>query len=193
MIKQKIANEEISTAITAIRAGDERAIDKIYILYKTPFLSWAAPRFSLSEAELTDCWQDSIIAFYEQVASGKLQTLDVALKTYLFAIGRNKVLHLLRSKKAEIKREQDFADTYFWEAHLSNGYADLNDIKEEQEEALHKAMQSLSEKNRAVLISRYYDGLSLGKNTGKRRVRFHQCGECHHFESYFHFEKNSCG
>ena len=163
MIQQKKSNEEISTPISAIRAGDERGIDKIYLLYKPLFISWAAPRFSLSEAELTDCWQDSIIAFYEQVASGKLQTLDVALKTYLFAIGRNKMLHLLRSKKAEIKREQDFAKTYSLDENQSQGYTDLEDIKEEQEKILQKAMKSLSERNRAVLINRYYDGLSLEK------------------------------
>lgn len=161
MTKQPALHKDSSSTLAAIRAGDETVIEELYLLYKSPFFSWASPRFSLSEAEMTDCWQDSVIAFYEQVVSGKLQKLDVTLKTYLFSIGRNKLLHLSRSKKALIKREQEYADGYFLEQEQSYGYADLEDIKKEQKNILQKAMQSLSEKNKSVLISRYYDGLSL--------------------------------
>jgi RNA polymerase sigma factor (sigma-70 family) len=92
-----------------------------------------------------------------------LQKLEVGLKTYLFAIGRNKILYKLRSEKAVAKKEQMFAESYALEEQQSGGYFELDDLQEEQKEILRKAMQSLSEKNRSLLIRRYYDGLSLEK------------------------------
>jgi RNA polymerase sigma factor (sigma-70 family) len=154
---------EEANIIATIRSGDDRAIEQIYLSYKSPFFTWASSKFSLSNADLTDCWQESIIAFYEQVSSGRLQKLDVGLKTYLFAIGRNKILYKLRSEKAVVKKEQIFAESYALEKEQSGGYLELDDIQEEQKEILRKAMQSLSEKNRSILIRRYYDGLSLEK------------------------------
>lgn len=156
-----LSEPEITQTLAAIKSGDEKTIDQIYQSYKPQFINWASSKFSLSEADIIDCWQDSVIAFYEQVVSGRLETLDVGLKTYLFAIGRNKLLYKLRSKKSNIQKEQVFAENYFLENEASGGYADLDDIQGEEEKRLQKAMQSLSEKNRAILISRYYDGLSL--------------------------------
>ncbi|MFT4667055.1 MAG: hypothetical protein ACI8YQ_004368 [Polaribacter sp.] len=56
---------EETNILATIRSGDERAIEQIYLSYKSPFLSWASSKFSLSNADLTDCWQESVIAFYE--------------------------------------------------------------------------------------------------------------------------------
>lgn len=149
--------------IEAIRLGDEKTIEKLYLSLQPQFITWATPKFALNTADLSDCWQETIIAFYEQVVSGKLQNLDVELKTYLFAIGRNKALYKSRSQKAIIKKEQIFLERHPLEEVESNGYFGLDDLAEEQKQKLQKAMGSLSEKNRTILVSRYYHGLPLEK------------------------------
>lgn len=163
MKRLRLAELTSDEIIATIQSGNDNIIDKIYLDLKPQFLNWAVSRFSLSQDDITDCFQDSVIAFYEQIIDGRLETLEVNLKTYLFAIGRNKMLYKLRGQKSTIQKEQVFANAYFLENEQTQGYFDLEDIEEDQRIRLEKAIKSLSPKNRAVLISRYYDGLSLEK------------------------------
>ena len=147
--------------INAILVNDKEILDEVYLSYKPEFIHWGRTRFSLSEEDLTDCWQDSVIAFYEQVVAKKLTSLEVELKTYLFAIGKNKILYKLRGQASAIRKEEIFADTYSIVSTESEGYDGLDGFSEEQKKKLQKAMGSLSAKNRQLLIERYYEGLSL--------------------------------
>lgn len=163
MPKKSLTEIDTPKLIEDIRSGNETVIDQIYLTYKPEFINWASTRFSISQEDIIDCWQDCVIAFYEQIIAGRLTKLDVTLKTYLFAIGRNKLLYKLRTQKSNLEKEQVFAEDYFLENDQIQGFFDLENIKEEQEKKLEKAIKSLSKKNRNILIRRYYDGFSLEK------------------------------
>src|SRR5690606_35641441 len=86
-----------SRLIEQIQSGDQKAIERIYIRFKADFLNFSA-RFSISEEDAVDIYQDSIVVLYENILSGKLTSLTSSVKTYLFAIGKYKIYNSLKFK-----------------------------------------------------------------------------------------------
>ncbi|MCE7054700.1 sigma-70 family RNA polymerase sigma factor [Algoriphagus sp. AGSA1] len=84
-----------------IRSGDKRKLDEIYSENKPHFLAFAR-KYRLQDDVIRDIYQESIIVFYENILGGKLTTLQSSIKTYLFAIGKYKLIeHLRKSEKHE--------------------------------------------------------------------------------------------
>ncbi len=171
----KIAENEkynFQEFLKSIHLGDERAIEKIYSIYKPEFLAWGSSKSGLSEEDLVDIWQESIIAFYEQVASGKLTTLEVQLKTYLFAISKNKILVKFRKNKSVERLEQQYLENKNLDDIEHNGYTELEKKEENpKKKRLEEAMNKLSNKEQEILIDRYYSGLSLEAIRQKRAYK----------------------
>src|SRR5690554_6753794 len=84
--------------IEQIRAGDKKEIEHIYNQHREEFLAYA-DRFSIQTDEAVDIYQDSIIVLYENIMSQKLTSLTSSLKTYLFAIGKYKMLNSMKVKQ----------------------------------------------------------------------------------------------
>jgi RNA polymerase sigma factor (sigma-70 family) len=172
MEKTKNEKYNFQEFLKSIHLGDERAIEKLYSTYKSEFIVWATSKSGLLEEDLTDIWQESVIAFYEQVAAGKLVTLKVQLKTYLFAIGKNKILVKLRKNKSVERLEQLYLENPNIEDVEYNGYVELEDREENlQKKRMAQAMKKLSSKEQDILIDRYYSGLSLEVIRQKRAYK----------------------
>jgi len=86
-----------------IRKGDEDALKEVYLNHKNEFLKWARKQFSINNEVASDVYHDAIIAFYQNITSGRLVKLEVEIKTYLFEIGKKMLINLL-------KREQNLAN-----------------------------------------------------------------------------------
>jgi len=159
----------VSEVARQIKGGEAKSIEKIYDQYRDAFLTWALSNYSIPEEDVIDCWQDSIIVFYEQAVQGKLDNISVASKTYLYAIGKNKILELLRKQSNQKKREADFAENTDFEEGQSVGYPDLEGLSDERKDELLKAINDLSPKNQELLIKKYYEGMGLEeiKTTGQ--------------------------
>ncbi|MFZ6050572.1 RNA polymerase sigma factor [Halocola ammonii] len=91
--------------IEKLRKGETDLLDQIYLENRDPFLNWITKGFSLNTDEAADLYQDSVIAFFENVRKGKLTKLSVNLQTYLFSIGKNLALKLHRNKAQLHKHE----------------------------------------------------------------------------------------
>lgn len=85
------------------------ALSKIYQEYRVEFISWATKHYGCSTDEAKDCYQNAIIILYENIVSGKLKELNSTTKTYLFAIGKNKIRELKRqeNRKESLNAEVD--------------------------------------------------------------------------------------
>ena len=66
-----------------LRTGDSEAYTKIYEAYRDSFLGYAR-KYELSEEDVLEIYQDSVVKLYENVMSRKLNKLTSSLKTYLF-------------------------------------------------------------------------------------------------------------
>jgi RNA polymerase sigma factor (sigma-70 family) len=84
--------------IRAIKEGNQEMLTDLYKLYRDEFVAWVLKNNNCSEEQAKDAFQEAIIAFYNNVSQGKVTELRSELKTYIFSIGRFKLLN-------EIKKE----------------------------------------------------------------------------------------
>lgn len=87
--------------ISLLKNGDRETLKRIYSNYKKEFYGFAS-RYGISESESEDIYQDAIIVMYEKARSGRLESLDCTLKTYLFSIGKYMIMNLGRQKQRSI-------------------------------------------------------------------------------------------
>jgi RNA polymerase sigma-70 factor (ECF subfamily) len=75
--------------IERIRQGGQSELALIYEQFREEFLRWIIRENQCSDDDSKDIYQLSILIFYDNVKTGKLEHLTSSIKTYLFAVGRN--------------------------------------------------------------------------------------------------------
>src|SRR4051794_41115573 len=92
--------------IESLKQGNADALQQFYSAHRREFISWVQKAFGYPPEEATDIYQDSIIVVYENILSEKITSLNASLKTYLFSIGKNKLLRKIdKDKKLESEPE----------------------------------------------------------------------------------------
>lgn len=97
--------------IKRIQDGDQRAFEKVYDLYKFPFLNLLRTKYNASRDEALDLLQDACAALYTNIAAGKLtpESLKGAtLKTYLLTTGKYMLFNKRRKKSVPITFATDW-------------------------------------------------------------------------------------
>ena len=103
-------NEQI---ISDIRSKNESLITKLYNMYRSEFINFGQKHFGIKENTSIDIYQESFLALYQNIQDGKLTKLSSSLKTYLFQIGRNKMLNYVNRDKKKKLKENNFNSTDF--------------------------------------------------------------------------------
>lgn len=122
-----------SNIIQQIKQGNEQPLFEIYTLYRDEFLVWSAQQFGATKEQAQDVFQESILDFHHNIMSGKLTELTSSEKTYLFQIGKHKILNLIKKESRMTyhdalhlikgKEYEDFMDdqnTAFTQEQISN-------------------------------------------------------------------------
>lgn len=163
--------------IEAIRNGSEEPLKDLYIQYKAEFAAWLIKTHNCSLEDALEIFQLSVVLLYDNIIVGKLITLTSSLKSYLFAIGKNKAKELKRRQSRfgfEIKEEL------------------ISHLKEEEEiepdqafelSLMKKALHTLGGACQQVLEMFYYQNLSMQqigekmdyKNTGTTKNMKYKC------------------
>ena len=65
--------------IADIRGGKRDALVKLYKQYRVDFIKWALKSFHCTQQEAEDAYQDTTIAFYENVMKGKVNHFETLL------------------------------------------------------------------------------------------------------------------
>ncbi len=136
-----------------IRNGDEHLLTEIYRAYRNDFIYWAVRNYGITEEIARDVYQMAVVIFYENIRSGKLTHLQSSAKTYLFGIGKNKIMEELASQRKAQKLQENFR----YEP-LS---ADSPEDKEELFKILEVALNELGEPCRTVLDMYYYKNYGI--------------------------------
>jgi RNA polymerase sigma factor (sigma-70 family) len=98
--------KQTTVIIEEIKNGNKKELADLYKAYRNEFVGWASSHYQCSKEEARDIYQASIITFYDNIMREKLQQLNGSAKTYLFAIGKNKIMELRRSEK-KLDQTQD--------------------------------------------------------------------------------------
>jgi len=93
--------------LTTIRTQGEGALAAVYENYRDEFLLWMVREFKISMDDSKDIYQLTILIFYDNVRTGKLQHLVSSVKTYLFGIGKNIAREKQRKEKRFIPIDQE--------------------------------------------------------------------------------------
>lgn len=148
MFKRSLEDEAI---IEAIRMGSEKILYSVYDNLKAEFISWFVKNHKISNGDAKDIFQDSIIAFHNNVIDEKFNATDASIKTYLFSIGRNKVLnHFKRNREIPLEDISLQSDSQISESNV-----------DDRIEIIKKSILSLDSKCREVLIMFYEKGFSM--------------------------------
>lgn len=99
----------------------------LYQKYKQDFVGWAGFKFQLDRDAALDIFQEAVISFYDDIKQEKLTHLKHTVKTYLFAIAKNKIYNKLRYEKKFEPDEPDFDE--FSSVHVADEALELSERK----------------------------------------------------------------
>jgi len=134
-----------------LRNGDESPLYDLYRLYRDEFIAWAMSTFKVKEDQAKDAFQEAILDFHQNVISGHLSELTSTIKTYLFQIGKHKVLNI---------QKKESRMTYHEALHLIDG-GEVSQFMEKEnkaytQEQISKAIEKLPQDCQQVLKLFYY-------------------------------------
>jgi len=90
-----------------IRLGGQSELGMIYEQYRIEFMQWLMREYHCSDDDSKDIYQVSILIFYDNVKSGKLEHLVSTIKTYLFGIGKNVAKENMRKARKNTPINQE--------------------------------------------------------------------------------------
>ena len=141
--------------IRNIKNGDQDQLALVYRSFKSEFIAWICSRYQCSRDEARDLYQAAIIILHQNILNDKLKQLKSSLKTYLFAIGKNKFLEL---KKAEA-RFVNTVDTDAMDVEtVTTWEREEYELKLEQVES---GLEMLGDPCKTILELFYYHGMTM--------------------------------
>ncbi len=135
----------------ALRNGDDSPLYEMYRLYRDEFLAWSKKQFNTTDEQAKDAFQDAMLDFHQNVLTGRLTELTSSLKTYIFQIGKHKILNI-QKKESRL--------TYHDALHMINN-GEVDHFMEEEnkaytEEQISQAIEKLPEDCQKVLKLFYF-------------------------------------
>ena len=140
------------TDLNLLKIAQPEAIEKVYKTHRKAFIAFGA-KYGLAEDELLDIYQDTIIAFIENIRKGHLENLQVEVKTYLFSIGKYLIFNKLKSSNETNETIEDLPDNFVWE--------EIEEEKEERLTEISASLKHLGEQCYRILTMFYYEEKKL--------------------------------
>jgi RNA polymerase sigma factor (sigma-70 family) len=144
---------ENQQVIDSLKKGEHSVLRTIYQDTRKEFQRWAYTQYSVPSGETDEIFQTSIIIFYEKVTSERLQ-LSSHWKTYLFAIGKNKIREYLRASAKTssldtiLEESEPLDDEDEWQG-------------DEQADLVIKCLDTLGAPCKDLIVAFYYKKLAL--------------------------------
>lgn len=135
--------------------NENQAISDIYSEHRSSFIGWVKNNSNCDDDTAIDIFQVSIVILYENVIRGKITELD-NVKSYLFRIGKNKLLEHYRAIKKSQHQKVD-------ENVLLNMVLD-QDSNSDYPDLVAKIMSCLSDLGdpcKTLLENYYFNNMSL--------------------------------
>lgn len=145
----------VNSLILRIKQGDRTALEEIYRTYRSGFISWVVSKHGSDKERAKDIYQYAILSFYENVLEGVIENVtESGIKTYLYSIGKNKLL-------AEVRRDAklSFQDEMEEETIVEGLEEPILD-KEDQVKRLNKIISDLGSPCAEILELFYFNNLS---------------------------------
>lgn len=128
---------------------DAAEISRLYLMYRDPFIAFVVKYFDYNRTLAEDLYQESFISLYLNLRQGRVKQLTTSLKTYLFQIGKYKILNQSRQNQSR----QTIC--------LYDGYCESIDLQSQdlhiRDEVICDEVFSMQEPCRTVLSLYYWE------------------------------------
>ena len=119
-----------NSLILRLKAGDKEALEEIYRKFRPSFIKWITYSHKCRYEQAIDIFQYAILSFYENVLEDVIEEMnDAGIKTYLYSIGKNKLL-------SDSRRDSKLSFNEEYEDHLL-----LEELDETQQDSDSKINQ----------------------------------------------------
>ncbi len=135
-----------------LRADDKDALETIYLAYREEFINFSK-RYKVRENDALDIFQDSVIVLHQKFVTTQLVLKSSSIKTYLFAIGKNKIFKHLKQEQRLMRVEI--------EEHMQEKAPEEDQEITQQQKELALRIEQISESCREVLKLFYYRNLTM--------------------------------
>lgn len=152
-------NEKAEITLEDLRKGSESVLKKVYEENRDKFLNYAR-RFSLSEDENIDIYQDAYVIFYDNVMSGKIESFTSSISTYLFGIGKYLIFDQMRKNKKTVGSNYDLSMVGESDELVSTFEMERPGLTTEQQ-LLQQYFGTLGKKCQELLTLFYYRGFTI--------------------------------
>ena len=138
--------------IQQIKSGQLEPLDKIYIEHKSEFLGYAKNNFNqLSIETIEDAYQDTIVDVYKSIVAGRLTTIEYSFKTYIFHIGKTKLIKFADHQRKHAPVELTIAeDDYLYNETETNNWKEI-------EKAIEYVFANTSDACKKILTLFYFE------------------------------------
>lgn len=142
--------------IHEIACGNNQAFTVLYNQYRNEFFGYIRKRYKGNEDTIFDLYQDTCVALYDWIRTGKLRMLNsgTKLKTPLFAIGHNKLVDLYRKNKSKT----GFIENIDYKTDYDSEYSDECS---ERFAMIRQAVGSMTEPCNSILTLYYWDDKNM--------------------------------
>lgn len=143
-------SEQLQSIIDRVALGDFKVLENVYKQEKLPFARWVIKKYRLSEEEALELFHTSVEIFIYNIRVGRLkEAKSSGVKTYLYAIAKNKMRENFREQKRSVSEEDVLLEVPVEEELLDEEkHIKLNMLK--------KALESLGSPCSEILRMFYY-------------------------------------
>ncbi len=152
-------NVQAEVTLEDLRKGSDTVLRKVYEENRDKFLNYAK-RYSLSEDENIDIYQDAYIIFYDNVMSGKIESFTSSISTYLFSVGKYLIFDRMRKNKKTVGSTYDLSRVGDDDMSVDMMETERSDLTNEQV-LLQKYFGTLGAKCQELLTLFYYRGFTI--------------------------------
>lgn len=142
-----------------LKQGSEQAFKQVYLENREKFINFAR-RYSLSEDELTEVYQDTYIAFYDNIMNGKIKTFTCSISTYLFSIGKYLIFQKVKTSQKTVNPDYDLQIVRDNEVDVDTLDIENDELTEEQQ-LLKANFGTLGKQCQELLTLFYYRGYTI--------------------------------
>lgn len=140
--------------IDGFRNNDRKIINRFYATNKGAFLNHFRNTYGKDDDYLIDLYQDANVTLWENIQKGKLGKMTSTLTTYLFAVGKYKMMANDRKFK-EMTTEMDLQNL-----ELVDSDAEEMEEKEEKERKIDEIVSKMTYPCSDILRMHYWEKLS---------------------------------
>lgn len=144
--------------ISDFKNHNMNALQYVYQSYRKDFIKWASFKYTIDSEVAEDVFSDAVIDVYQNVLSERYQKSDKAsLKSYLYEIGKNKILNILNKLKISDTHLKIIANSQ------DKTYNNIFEINKNQEitNKVKELLELIDEKCQKVLTLFYFHSLSM--------------------------------